>query len=232
MARQARLAVPGLAHCVRLTALAGQPAFLDDEDLTRFRAHLTEAVRSHGVQVHAFCLLPSRVDLLLRPEKDQGLSLAIQALGRRYVASFNLRHGRQGTLWAGRFRACPLQPGSAELAAMAWVESGAELREHLAPTLLQSPASSAMHHLGARREQLVTDPPGYWALGNTPFERELAYRALLGADSAEVAHWAPRLQAGLRGGRGVGEAEFASTLEVQLGLGPRRPRGRPPKVRL
>ena len=30
----------------------------------------------------------------------------MQRLGRRYVAAFNARHARSGTLWEGRYKAC------------------------------------------------------------------------------------------------------------------------------
>ena len=42
--------------------------------------------------------------------------------------------------------------------------------------------SSAAHHLGRRRDPLVAPAsanPAYWQLGNTPFEREGRYAALL-----------------------------------------------------
>ncbi|HET9641918.1 MAG TPA: transposase, partial [Burkholderiaceae bacterium] len=39
--------------------------------------------------------------------------------------------------------------------------------------------SSVSHHLGQSRDPLITDHPVFWQLGNTPFEREAAYRAQL-----------------------------------------------------
>jgi len=39
--------------------------------------------------------------------------------------------------------------------------------------------SSARHHLGWVVDPLLTEHPLYWAIGNTPFEREAAHRQLL-----------------------------------------------------
>jgi hypothetical protein len=38
------------------------------------------------------------------------------------------------------------------------------------------PWSSYAHHIGLRKDPLITDHSGYWALGNTPFDREAAYQ--------------------------------------------------------
>ena len=36
--------------------------------------------------------------------------------------------------------------------------------------------SSCRHHIGMKHDAIITDHPQYWALGNTPFEREAAYK--------------------------------------------------------
>ena len=40
------------------------------------------------------------------------------------------------------------------------------------------PWSSYPHHIGLRSDPLITDHALYWGLGNTPFQREAAYKAL------------------------------------------------------
>ena len=95
----------------------------------------------------------------------------MQALGRRYVAAHNRRHGRCGTLWDGRFRCGVVEPGPTRLQALCLIDGAAA-----DPGL-----TSAAHRLGGPRDGLLIDPPEYWQLGNTPFEREAAYRRLLDA---------------------------------------------------
>jgi hypothetical protein len=56
-------------------------------------------------------LQPSEVLLLLTPATATALGALMQGLGRRYGAAFNRRHGRRGTLWAGRFRTAVVQAG-------------------------------------------------------------------------------------------------------------------------
>jgi putative transposase len=72
----------------------------------------------------------------------------------------------------------------------------------------------------------LKNPPEIWALGNTPFEREAAYRSLLAAGLPATQAQALR-QAAL-GGWAAGSAAFALDLSRATARPARpRPRGRP-----
>jgi len=166
-----------------------------------------------------------RIDLIATPPNEQALSRLMQTLGRRYVGVFNQRHGRSGTLWEGRFRACVLAPDAALLAALRWVDL-APRQAGLASELLAYPWSSEAHHLGARRDTLISDPPVFWALGNTPFERELAYRCQLERDVSPDETLT--LERCLRSGHAFGSPDFVAQLQQRTGLALQaRRRGRP-----
>jgi putative transposase len=227
MARLRRLVVPGHAHHLVMQGHNTQSVFADDEDRRAFRAALHEALRTHGVTLQAYALLDKEVQLLLTPPDEAALSRAIQALGRRYVSAFNRRHSRSGTLWAGRFRAAVVQPGDALMHSLRLVDS-LEHRRGRAETPAASQWSSAPHRLGTRRDPLVTDPPEYWQLGNTPFEREAAYAALL-ADALPQAV-AARIEHAAAHGWPIGAPAFLAALAAQTGRPTvPRARGRPPR---
>ena len=120
MARLPRLAVAGQAHLALMLGHSAQPVFVDDDDRRQFLVALRESALQHGVAVHACALQSTEVLLLLTPAADGALGALMQALGRRYGAAFNRRHGRRGTLWAGRFRTAVVQPGAALLDAFGW----------------------------------------------------------------------------------------------------------------
>lgn len=214
MARLPRLALPGYAHYVIQRGHNGQPVFEDADDRSAYRGALIAAAGVEPVQVHAMALLDGEVQLLVTPGDAGALSRFMQAVNRRFVAAFNRRHGRSGTLWDGRFRAAVVEPGPLRLQALVLID-GAAAPEH----------TSAGHRLGAPRDKGATDPPEYWALGNTPFEREAAYRALLAegvpGSTAELLRraalggWAAGLPTAAAGGEAGGRP-----------LAP-RPRGRP-----
>jgi putative transposase len=206
MARLTRLCVPGWPHLVVQQGHNREPAFRDDTDRTLFRRLLQEAAAHHGVQVHAYGLMDGEVRLLLTPAAAEGLSGMMQAIGRRYVASFNRRHGRSGALWDGRFRGTVVEPQQHLLKCMLFVEglvSGDTDPAH-------APWSSAAHHLGVRTEAWVTDPALFWSLGNTPFDREAAYRLL--AKQALTETELGRITAAVKTGWPLGNEAFVSGL--------------------
>lgn len=228
MARLTRLAVPGELHLVLQRGHNRQPVFIDDDDRAAYLAALRDAAHEHRLAIHSYALLPGEVWVLATPADGQSLSTTLQATGRRYVSGFNRRHQRSGTLWEGRFRASVIESERFFLLATCWVE--------LQPVLqaLTSDAgewawSSAAHHLGRRRDPLITEHPRFWELGNTPFDREARYRALLGEGVALPAQQ-QLLHATTRGLALGGDLFLQRMAETAARPVVARPRGRPRKV--
>jgi putative transposase len=222
MARLPRLAVAGALHHVMQRGHDGQAVVRDDTDRERLLALVRESAAAAGVAVHAYALLDEALHLLVTPATAGALGRFMQDVGRRYVRAFNQRHGRSGTLWDGRFRSSVIEPGLL-VEAMIHVEGLA----HPAGTPAEAwPWSSAAHHLGRRRDPLLSDHPAYWGLGNTPFERESAHAHLLGLGVG--AGLATRFEKALRSGHAVGSPGFVREVEGAAGR-PAQPRvrGRP-----
>ena len=226
MARLRRIVLPGQPHVVLHRGHNGQAVFVDAEDRAAYLASLREAAREAQVAVHAYGLLASEVRLLVTPSGEAGLGQMLQAVGRRFVRGFNRRHGRSGTPWEGRFRSTVIETAPHFVACMHFVEA-----PFTTASTDDAPAwSSTEHHLGGRRDTLVTPHPAFWALGNTPFDREAAYRRVVAQPLA------PEVMAAIlhaaQNGWVLGSAEFAAWVAGQCG---RRPtpaaRGRPARLR-
>lgn len=228
MARAVRISLGGEVHLIWQRGHNGQSVFHDASDRERYLADMREVMAAHRVAVHGYALLPDQVWLLATPPKADDLSQAMQALGRRHVPWHNQRHGRSGTLWDGRFRACLVEAGEPLLQCLCLVDQR-PLWTGLALDLLTPLDCSALHHLGARRQSWLVDPAAYWALGNTPFDREATYRQLL--SQATPGAFQQTIDAALRRGSAVGSASYLAQLEHALArpLQP-RPRGRPRKA--
>jgi putative transposase len=226
MARLTRLSLPGLPHHLMQIGNNRQAIFIDDEDRQAWCAHLREASLVARVDVHAYALMANHVHLLATPrESAEGLSTMMQSLGRRYVAGFNRRHGRTGTLWEGRFRAALVDPDDSLLPCMRYIDSHAQ-RSGLVMEAADYAWSSCAHHLGRRRDLLIVDHACYWALGNTPFEREGAYRSFL--EEGVSQHEAQAISQATRRGWPIAGVEGQRRLAAQLGRETvPRPRGRP-----
>jgi putative transposase len=226
MARLTRLSLPGLPHHLMQIGNNRQPIFVDDEDRQAWCMHLREASLVARVDIHAYVLLSNHVHLLATPRGDaDGLSTMMQSLGRRYVAAFNRRHARSGTLWEGRFRAALVDPDESLLPCMRYIDSHPQ-RSGLVAEAADYAWSSCAHHLGRRRDPLIVDHARYWALGNTPFEREGAWLAFL--DEGVSLREAQAISQATRRGWPIAGIDGQRRLAAQLGraIVP-RPRGRP-----
>lgn len=216
MARLPRLGVAGQTHLVIQRAHNGSTVFAGGADRRAWLDALRDAASTEAVQVHAWALLDSEVQLLATPAEPAALSRLMQALGRRFVAAHNRRHGRSGTLWDGRFRCGVVEPGALRLQALCLVDGASP----------QTGMTSAAHRLGGPRDGLLVDPPEYWQLGNTPFERESAWRARLDAGLDRAT--AVALRDAALGGWALGSAAFKAGLAAMASRpAAPRPRGRP-----
>jgi putative transposase len=180
MARLPRLTLAHQPHHVIQRGNNRQPIFVDRADHETLLSLLGENAVRHRVALHAYVLMDNHFHLLATPSTADGLPQWMQAVGRRYVRYFNDRHGRTGTLWEGRYKSTLIQADRYLLACMAYMDlnpvragSVAEARDY--------PWSSHGHYAGLRHDRLLTPHPLYWALGNTPFDREAAYAELVRA---------------------------------------------------
>ncbi|HMV52443.1 MAG TPA: transposase [Rhodocyclaceae bacterium] len=226
MARLPRLVVPSLPHHVIQQGHDRRPVFSDDVDRRRYLEILLEVARDNDLAVHSYLLMDNHVHLLASPGQAAGLSRAMQSLGRRYVAWFNKRHQRTGTLWDGRFRAAVIDSERYLLLCMRFIETR-PVHSGIAAFAGDYPWSSAAHHLGQRQDPLVSDHRLFWALGNTPFERELAWRSLLVQELGEKE--SRKIAETVALGWACGDEEFLVWLgaRTERPVAP-RPRGRPP----
>lgn len=228
MARLPRLIVPSQPHHLIQSGLNGQPVFQDADDYAAFLGWLRAAARTWKVAVHAYVLLPARLDLLLTPADEDGLGQMMQWLGRYYVPYYNQKYGRAGTLWQGRYKTSVIDAAAYFMLDCRYIEF-APVRAGLAARAGDYPWSSYAHHAGQKSDPAVTDHALYWALGNTPFQREAAYIAL--AEQALTADEIATLERAVLKGWPLGSDKFKMELQhrVKLQVLPAK-RGRPFKL--
>lgn len=217
MARLPRLALARHAHLVWLQAQPGVPLFATPDEPRRLLDALREAAARHQVAVHGYALSQQSVLLLLTPDDAAGMGRVIQDLGRRWVAATNRRTGRKGSPWCGRYRATVLEPGRDALDAMVFVDLQAAASE------FGLDHGSADHHLGRLRVSWLTQTAEYWALGNTPFDRELVWASLLEHGLTEARQ--QQIRQAARTGWALGSSGFLSRV-AELSGRPAAPRRR------
>ncbi|MEJ6006397.1 transposase [Paucibacter sp. AS339] len=229
MARLPRLVLAGQAHHVIQRGNNRQPIVLNDADRRQYLDQLRDCAATYKVAIHAYVLMDNHVHLLATPDSNEGISQMMQSLGRRYVAWFNHKYQRSGTLWEGRFRAGLVDSEHYLMSCMRYIELN-PVRAGICAEAVDYPWSSCAHHLGRRSDPMVHDHPMFWSLGNTPFEREASYRELLNQGLPEPER-AQLHDAALKG-RPLGSATFLKILSEKTPLPlAAKPRGRPKSVR-
>lgn len=215
MARMARVYLPNIAQLVRVQGINGSAVFFEDADYDTWRAILRSVAPNHAVDIHAYALVEHSVYLLVTARDEKALGRLMQDLGRRYVRQVNIKYERSGTLWEGRYRTAYIQDEPHVINAYVWLDS---MSEH----------SSRTHHIGLQLQGFIQDHPQYWALGNTPFDRQSRYgqQLLAGVTQKTVQALAQAVQTGWA----LGDAQF---LAQATRIGGRRitpaARGRPKK---
>lgn len=228
MARLPRLVVPHQPHHVIQSGNDRQIIFRDSDDYVAFLGWLREAAKQFKVAIHAYALMPNHLHLLVSPADGTGLGRMMQWVGRHYVPYFNAKYLRTGTLWQGRYKAAVIESEQYFLVCSRYIESN-PVRKGLTAAPEDYPWSSYPHHIGIKPDPLITDHHVYWALGNTPFDREASYKALMeqGLGTREVD---ALTQATLKGWP-LGSESFKTLLAKQVGRRVRpAKRGRPQKV--
>lgn len=174
MARLPRLHAPDAVQYIVQRVAAGRVLFTDADDVALLIRLVGEACRQHGFALHAYALTPSHLHLLGTPSGPKASAAVLQAIGRTFVPWLNRKVERPGALWQRRYRSTIIDPDLL-LPVMHVVETRAEQVGEGATFLS---ASSRAHHVGVRQDGLVTDHARYWALSDTPFERQAIYRRL------------------------------------------------------
>jgi putative transposase len=180
MARLPRLTVPGYPHHIIQRGNNRQAIFGDRPDYELLLGLVDEHARKQQVAIHAYVLMSNHFHLLATPETAEGIPQMMQAVGRRYVRNFNLRHARTGTLWEGRYKSNIIQAERYLLACMVYMDLN-PVRAGMVGDPADYPWSSHQHYIGRKADRLLTPHPLYWELGNTPFARDEAYGSLVRA---------------------------------------------------
>jgi putative transposase len=210
MARIARVVAPGLPHHVTQRGNRRQPTFFTEDDYRYYLDQLGEWCTCHEVLVWSYCLMPNHVHLIVVPQAEDGLKLAIGETHRRYSRRINFRMGWRGHLWQGRFSSSPMDERFL-LAAARYVE-----RNPVTAGIVGAPGdypwSSARHYLGQTLDPIIQQSP----LPEMVDDWQSFLAGEVDADSKAAIGRAER------SGRPMGDVNFVARLEGMLDRGLQR----------
>ncbi len=108
MARRPRLFAPGLLYHVIVRGNQRRKTFLSDADYQAYLDRLVRYRRKFGHTIHAYCLMPNHVHLLVESGHEP-LAKFMQGIQQSYSQYFNLRHRKTGHVFQGRYKAIVCQ---------------------------------------------------------------------------------------------------------------------------
>jgi putative transposase len=215
MARLPRYIIPGQPQHIIQRGNNRQAIFASDEDFVFFRDALVEAAGRFGLEVHAYVWMTNHIHLLATPGREDSIGKTLQSVGRRYVAYFNARQQRTGTLWEGRYRATVVDTSRYFIALMRYIEQNPVRAGMVAVAGDYTWSSHRRYAMGvqdANTAWLV--PHAEWAaLGLSSYARQESYRALFAAQSD--AQELEQIRQSTHKGWALGDAAFAQWVEQQ-----------------
>ena len=107
MPRKLRIEYPGAIYHVMNRGNQRQNIFRDDQDRVRFLETLGQACAKTGWQVHAYCLMRNHFHMVVETPRGE-LVAGMKFLLGIYTKRFNIRHKTCGHLFAGRYKALPV----------------------------------------------------------------------------------------------------------------------------
>jgi len=146
MSRPLRIELPGALYHLTSRGDRREPIFVDDTDRAIFLAVLEQALVRYDGELWAYCLMGNHYHLVLGT-RTATLSRLMRHLNGVYTQSFNRRHGMEGHLFQGRFKAILVDSERYLLSLCRYVELN-PVRAHLVADVADWPWSSFRAHAG------------------------------------------------------------------------------------
>lgn len=213
MSRMPRVFEPGLANHLILRGNDRQEIVRSAADCRRLLSDLCWEVHLHGVAVHAYVVMPNHIHLMATGASAESIPLAMQGFGRRYVAYFNVRHGRSGTLWEGRYKASPIACNAYMFHCHRYIELN-PVRAGLAVHPADYRWSSHSHYAFGSVDPMVTPHASGWGVGDA--ESVKAFRASF--EESMASDVLARIRTSAERCLALGDEESCKRLEARIGV--------------
>ncbi len=192
--------------------MARLPCFLDDGDRLRCLHLLSESLARTQCALHAYVLMDNHVHLLVTPQNAGDVGRLMQRVGTHYVCLFNARHGRTGSLWEGRYKACLVDSEDCVLRCHRYIELN-PIRARLTDDPATYRWSSCPAYLGERPASDLYPHPVWQGLAGSRPERQQVWRRIL--DEALPAEQLAEIRLYLQQQRALGRDAFKAMVEAK-----------------
>lgn len=225
MPRARRYLLAGVPQHIVQRGIDRQAVFFEDVDYESFLGLMAASAESYRVSVHAYCLMTNHYHLLVTPHERMSIPRFMRYRSGSYVRHANIRYGRTGTLWDGRYRASLVDEEGYFLVCHRYIELN-PVRAGMVKIPGRYRWSSYPRNAWGAEDRCVTPHSMYRALGRCEASRQAAYRGLF--EGVLVDELVDEVRVALRHNHVLGNERFKDQVQAMLArkLGPGRP-GRP-----
>jgi putative transposase len=177
MPRSARVYLPGVPLHVIQRGNDRAALFREPFDYDCYLGCLLQAVRRYAVAVHAYVLMTNHVHVLVTPKRRDSLGEAMRWSGTVFVQQINVRYGRTGSRFEGRYKTRFIEDERHFLTCMRYIEENPVRAAMVASPREYRWSSYRANALGVE-DELVTAHAIFDRLGASPAERHARYREL------------------------------------------------------
>lgn len=234
MPRNARITYPGAIYLVTVHGTTGERIFRDVRDKEMCLQILKRYQMKYHFTLYCYVLMDADMHLILKPADEKSLSRIMQGINLTHTMYYNWRHKQKGHIFGDRFKSVIVEKDS-HLALLTRYIHMEPVIAGLAAHPAEYPWSSCgdylnsewpkcrFHGMGPRVEiHDVLD-----LIDPNPELQRSSYSAFVTAASPEELR---KLARRVKKAEILGTSAFAARLRQELGLGPKRPVGRPRKV--
>lgn len=223
MARKLRVVIPGVSLHVVARGVGGKCLFHEPSDYDKYLERLQFYAAEEKVEVHAVCLMPNHIHLLLTATDDR---LAVARLMKRqhtwFAGFYNKTHNATGHVFESRYYSSPLDAAHF-FAAMRYIELN-PVRSGLCDRPEQWRFSSARAHCSDNSSFPVELSDSAWKRRFDP----LRWRQFLKVEDPEKDRALRRV---IKTGRALGRRGWLRVQEQRLGRSLEWPQRHKPPAR-
>jgi len=176
MSRKPRILIAHQPHHIVQRGHRRQNIFHSAADYRAYLRDVRTDARRLGVALHAWCLMPNHVHLLLTPGDDpRTISTLVQHVARRATRRWNARRMTAGSIWEARFKSKVIDEDRYLVQCCRYIELN-PVRARLAASAEDYPWSSYRERMGMAPAEMLDLHALYLAMGRDDAARRTAYR--------------------------------------------------------
>jgi putative transposase len=184
--------------------------FAEETDCRQFKAILCKYCKKFFIKLYHWVIMPTHYHLLLELPDPEKISSFMAGINLAYTQFYHKRHGTNGYLWQGRFKAQPVQKESYLLSCGRYIERN-PVRAGIVPVAFNYPFSSARYYCLGEEDGVTVASPAYEQFGDDLSVRQRAYSTYLRSFDKDAEESFSSLKAP------VGNKEFVNMLRLVNG---------------